>query len=74
MYVAIVTKVNQDVAHAANGYIRMLQASVSNVSYYYSIFYGGGQKAFTEAGRPTALDQRSRLIVALTEAFWCPPR
>jgi hypothetical protein len=32
----------------------------------------GGQKGFSEAGRPTTSDQRSRLIVAFSEAFWMP--
>jgi hypothetical protein len=30
----------------------------------------GGQKGFSEAGRPTTSNQRSRLIVAFSEAFW----
>jgi hypothetical protein len=37
-------------------------------------FYGGGQNRLTEVGKPTASEQRSRLIVAFTEAVGQPPR
>jgi hypothetical protein len=45
-------------------------------THYYRIFNGGGRFLFTVAGIPTATDQRSRLIVALTVAgvFGQPPR
>jgi hypothetical protein len=36
--------------------------------HYYSIFYEGGQNRLTEAGKPTALEQRLWLIMTFTEA------
>jgi hypothetical protein len=57
-------KNNSGYCTCCNSYTRMLQTCVPNVLHYYSNFYGGEQKTFTEAGRPTASDQRSRLIVA----------
>jgi hypothetical protein len=42
--------------------------------YYYTNFNRDGQNGFTETGRPTASDLRSRLIVALTETVGQPPR
>jgi hypothetical protein len=42
--------------------------------HYYSIFYGGRQNRLTEVGKPTASEQRSRLILAFTKAVGQPPR
>jgi hypothetical protein len=42
--------------------------------HYYTNFNRGEQNGFTEAGRPTASDLRSWLIMALIEAVGEPPQ
>jgi len=45
-----------------------------HIPHYYTKFNRGGQKGLTEVGKPTASVERSRLIMALTEAVGRPPR
>ena len=53
---------------------RTLVGVDSDFSHYRTKFNRGGQKGLTEAGKPTASVERSRLIMTLTEAVGQPPR